>query len=69
MVDFEDSNENLGKKIRGWKVAKSPYAVILGDKEIESGMLAIETRSGEKLSESAEAFVARISEEIKTRAL
>lgn len=68
-VELDDSNEMLGKKIRNWKISKNPYAIIVGDKEIESGNLAIETRSGEKISEPTDAFVERITAEIKTRAL
>lgn len=68
-VELDDSNEMLGKKIRNWKLSKNPYAIILGDKEIESGNLAIETRSGEKISELVDAFVERITTEIETRAL
>lgn len=68
-VELDDSNEMLGKKIRAWKLSKNPYAIIVGDKEIESGNLAIETRGGEKISEPIDAFVERIVAEIKTRAL
>ncbi len=68
-AEVDDSNETLGKKIRAWKLSKNPYALVIGDKEVESNILSIETRTGEKINESVEAFVARISEEIKTRAL
>ncbi len=66
-VELDGSNETLGKKIRSWKLAKNPYAVVLGDKEVESGILAVETRSGEKHSLSVEDFVARLKKEITER--
>lgn len=68
-AELDDSNETLGKKIRAWKLAKNPYALVIGDKEVESNMLSIEMRNGEKLSESVEAFIKRLTQEIKTRAL
>jgi threonyl-tRNA synthetase len=39
----------------------------MGDKEIESGSLAIEKRDGTKEAYSAEDFIKKISEEIKER--
>jgi histidyl-tRNA synthetase len=36
-VDFDDTDEGMGKKIRAGKVNKVPYMLVIGDKEIESG--------------------------------
>ena len=36
----------MGKKIRAGKVNKVPYMLVIGDKEIESGELALEIRDG-----------------------
>lgn len=66
-VHFDDSNETLGKKIRAWKVEKTPYAVVLGDKELESGELTLEKRSGEKESLSSADLIKKLREEITTR--
>ncbi len=66
-VHFDDSNETLGKKIRAWKVEKTPYAVVLGDKELESGGLTLEKRSGEKESLSPADLIKKLREEITTR--
>ena len=38
----------MGKKIRAGKVNKVPYMLVIGDKEIESGELALEIRDGAK---------------------
>lgn len=35
-VSLDDSNESVGKKIRGAEVMKVPYTVVIGEKEIES---------------------------------
>lgn len=45
-VDLED--ENLGKKVRQAKNEKIPYWIVLGDKEVESKEITIESRTGEK---------------------
>lgn len=68
-AELDDSNETLGKKIRAWKLSKNPYALVIGDKEVESGTLSIEMRNGEKLNESTESFIERLQQEISSRAL
>jgi threonyl-tRNA synthetase len=45
-VDFDDTDEGMGKKIRAGKNMKVPYMLVIGDKEIESGELALEIRDG-----------------------
>ncbi len=48
-VDVDDSGDTLGKKIRGAEIEWCPYFAVIGDKEMESGKLAITSRdSGEK---------------------
>ncbi len=47
-VDFDDSDEGMGKKVRAGKNMKIPYILIIGDKEIESDELTLEIRDGEK---------------------
>lgn len=38
------SNEGLGKKVRNAKIEKVPYLLIIGDKEIESEKITLESR-------------------------
>jgi len=67
-VDFDDSNESMGKKIRDGKVRKIPYLLVLGDKEIESGDLALEIRDeGKQEKISFENLKMRLQKEIKER--
>ncbi len=68
-VEFDNSNEGLGKKIRSWKVSKSPYAIVVGNKEVESNTITVEHRNGTKEVLTVEAFTEKLEEEIKTRAL
>jgi threonyl-tRNA synthetase len=58
-------DENLGKKIRAFKVNKIPYAIVIGDKELESKMLTVEKRDGSKENISVEDFLKILKEEIK----
>ncbi len=50
-------NEKIGFKIREHTIHKVPYLAVIGDKEVESGSIAVRTRSGEDLgSMSVEQF-------------
>ncbi len=62
-----DSKESLGKKINGSKAQKVPYVIVIGDKEIESGSLTIETREGAKVSMNLDQFIDTISKEVNSR--
>ncbi len=61
-------NESLGKKIREFKTKKIPYAIVIGDKEVESKMLTVEKRDGEKIQDiSMDDFINKLLEEIKDK--
>jgi threonyl-tRNA synthetase len=67
-ADIDDSNEKLGKKIRDGKIEKIPYLLVVGDKEVESKMVSVESRDAGKLDAmSISDFISRATEEIKTR--
>jgi len=61
-IELDERNESVGRKIRDAEMQKSPYVIVLGDKEIESGKLAVRVR-GEKdlLNLSVEELVKEIS--------
>lgn len=42
-------NEKIGFKIREHTLQKVPYLLVVGDKEVESGTVAVRTRGGEDL--------------------
>jgi len=51
-------NEKIGFKIRERTLQKVPYLLVVGDKEVESGAVAVRTRTGEDLGTlSVEEFV------------
>ncbi len=61
------SKENLGTRIHEAKKMNTPYVIVIGDKEKDSGELTIEKRDGEKIKITVEEFINNISEEIKNR--
>jgi threonyl-tRNA synthetase len=60
-------NDSLGKRIHKAKSMNTPYIIVLGDKEKESGNLTIEKRDGSKIQMTLEDFTIHIKEEIKNR--
>ncbi|MDX1676760.1 threonine--tRNA ligase [Arsukibacterium sp.] len=61
-------NEKIGFKIREHTLKRIPYLVVVGDKEMEAGDIALRTRKGEDLGKmSVAAFVEKLTTEIKTR--
>ena len=62
-------NEKIGYKIREAQMQKIPYMLVVGDREAESGKVAVRTRKGEDLGAmDFDAFAEKIGNEIKTRA-
>ncbi|MDO8481615.1 MAG: threonine--tRNA ligase [bacterium] len=68
-VELDDSAETLGKRIRNGKVEKVPYLLIVGDEEKKEQSVTAEGRAGKIGKMSVQAFIDRVREEIKTRAL
>ncbi len=68
-TEVDERNEKIGKKIREATLEKVPYMIVLGDRDIENGTVSVRTRAGEdKGAMSLGEFVAKIGEEIRTRA-
>ncbi len=44
---LDESNESLGKRIRGAKTDKLPYFIVIGDKEVAAKNVTLESRAGE----------------------
>ena len=61
-VELDERNEKLGYKIREAQLAKIPYALIIGDKEVAANTVAPRRRGGENLTPlSVDAFMRRLS--------
>ncbi len=62
-IELYDANESVGKKIRFATTQKIPYMVVIGEKEIESGQLAVRSRDeGELGNLSLEELGQKISQ-------
>ncbi len=67
-AETDGSNESLGKKVRAAKTEKIPYLLVVGDAEIETKTVSVESRDAGKLDAMPTAdFIARVSEEIRAR--
>jgi threonyl-tRNA synthetase len=66
-VEFDNSDETLGKKIRNAKTEKVPYALVIGDKEMNEKKVTVEGRDGEKAEMSTEELVEKLKAEIRER--
>ena len=66
-VELKNEDDSLGKRINQAKAQKTPYVIVLGDKEVSSGNLTIEKRDGTKEELSLENFISKIEEEIKEK--
>ena len=65
-VEVDDRRDRMGAKIRDAQLQKVPYMLIIGDKELESGAVAVRLRSGEDLGAlPVEELKARMVEESK----
>ena len=63
-------NEKIGFKIREHTISRIPYLLVIGDREAESGSVAVRTRSGEDLGvKSLEDLLSFLSTEITSRGL
>jgi threonyl-tRNA synthetase len=67
-ADLDLRNEKIGFKIREHTLARVPYLLVVGDREMEEGTVAVRTRTGEDIgSISVEAFAERMREEAGRR--
>ncbi|MCH8229999.1 MAG: threonine--tRNA ligase [Chloroflexi bacterium] len=48
-VEVNDSNDRMNAKIRQAQLQKVPYMLVVGDREVDAGSVAVRTRAGEDL--------------------
>lgn len=69
-VEADLDNESVGKKIRSAVLEKTPYILVLGDKEMAEKSVAVRKRgSQETISMSIEEFKSMILENVATKSL
>lgn len=67
-VEVDTRNEKIGYKIREAQMEKTPYMLVIGDKETESGSVAVRSRKdGDLGSMSCDGFINRIVGEISNK--
>ena len=69
-VDLDLRNEKITYKIREHSMQKLPYLLVVGDKEMEAGAVAVRARGGKDLGVmSLDAFVQRIKADVANKSL
>ncbi|CCQ90066.1 Threonyl-tRNA synthetase [Nitrospina gracilis 3/211] len=69
-VEKDLRNEKIGFKIREAQLAKTPYMLVLGDKEVQSGQVAVrKRRSQDTHTLSLDDFLKQLKHEIDTKAI
>ena len=64
-VEVNSGSDRMSAKIRDAQNQKVPYMLVMGDKEMEAGAVALRLRSGEDLGAiSVDAFIARAQSDI-----
>ncbi|HEY3779217.1 MAG TPA: threonine--tRNA ligase [Rhizomicrobium sp.] len=67
-VDIDLSAERMQRKIRDAQTMKIPYMLVIGDREAQSGSIAVRLRSGRDMGAMPlDSFMARIRQEAETR--
>ncbi len=60
---IDDRNEKIGRKIRDTELKRTPYMVIVGEKEMEEGLVSMRKQGGgEQATMSMEDFAKRIND-------
>ena len=68
-VKVDDRQEKIGYKIREAQLSKTPYMLIVGDKEKESNSVGVRSRKeGDIGAQKLEEFILKIKEEVKNYA-
>ena len=69
-LELDDRNEKIGYKIREAQLEKVPYMLVIGDKEVEAGAVAVRSRkNGDMGAKTVDEFVSDILKEIASKSL
>jgi len=67
-AELDNEDKNLGGKVRDAKNQKTPYWIVVGDKEVEADKVNLESRDSGQLGQiSKEELVSKLLEEIKNK--
>ncbi|MDD5152424.1 MAG: threonine--tRNA ligase [Candidatus Pacebacteria bacterium] len=67
-IEVDASNDSLGKRIRNAKVEKTPYILVLGDKELDATAVTAERRDGGHIDAMPlKEFVSKTKKEVDSK--
>jgi threonyl-tRNA synthetase len=67
-AEIDDRQEKIGKKIRDTELARVPYMLVVGEKEMNEGKVSIRRQGkGDLGAKAAEEFIAEVVAEIRER--
>ena len=67
-TEIDDSNESIGKKIRDAEKQKTPYMLVVGDKESKSNSVAVRSRGSRDIKDmEVKKFIDRIKKEVEEK--
>jgi threonyl-tRNA synthetase len=49
-VEVDDAKQSVGKKIRAAQLLKTPYVVVLGDRDLDAGTFTVRNRAGSEIA-------------------
>jgi len=66
-VEVDSRSERLPRKIRDAKLKKVPYVAVVGEREVTSGQVNVQDRSGQEVPMPLDAFLQMITTEVAER--
>jgi threonyl-tRNA synthetase len=69
-AEIDSRSEKIGKKIRDTELAKIPLMLIIGEKEVNDGMVSVRRQGkGDEGTKSVREFIDMVKEEVESKAL
>lgn len=69
-AEIDNRNEKVGYKLREHKLMKIPYLIVIGDKEVASGDITVNSyKKGDLGTQPLDSFLAMLKDEIDTRSV
>jgi threonyl-tRNA synthetase len=67
-AEIDDRSEKIGKKIRDTELMRVPYMLVIGEKEVNEGKVAVRRQGkGDLGAKLVDEFVSEVSDEVKER--
>jgi threonyl-tRNA synthetase len=68
-VDTAEADEQLGKRIRGAKLERIPFVLVVGDDDVKNNTVGVNPRGGDVIRDvKVDAFIAQLHDETRTEA-